>query len=156
MVRRIVWQGNLPVGEEEVRNCRWGIADALTFTRCQDSSQSLPTPIYIYTINILVFLGLNPCHMQVPRLGVKSELQLPVYNTATTTWDPICVCNLHQSSQQCWIFNPLSKARNQTSMLMDANRILFHCSTTGTPQLSILNLNFRPYKNLLKTNFSLN
>ena len=27
----------------------------------------------------------HPWHMKVPRLGVKSELQLPAYATATTT-----------------------------------------------------------------------
>ena len=28
------------------------------------------------------FLGLHPRHMEVPKLGVKSELQLPAYATA--------------------------------------------------------------------------
>ena len=31
----------------------------------------------------------------VPRLGVKSELQLPVYTTAIAMLDPSRVCNLH-------------------------------------------------------------
>ena len=26
--------------------------------------------------------------MEAPRLGVKSDLQLPAYTTATATWDP--------------------------------------------------------------------
>ena len=30
----------------------------------------------------------------------------------------ICVCNLHHSSQQCWILNLLSKARDRTHNLM--------------------------------------
>jgi len=34
------------------------------------------------------FLGLHPRHMEVPRLGVKLELQLLAYTTATVTWDP--------------------------------------------------------------------
>ena len=33
--------------------------------------------------------------MEVPRLGVKSEVQLPAYTTATVTWDPSLVCDLH-------------------------------------------------------------
>ena len=37
------------------------------------------------------FLGLHLRHKEVPRLGVKSELQLPTYTTATATWDS----NLH-------------------------------------------------------------
>ena len=43
------------------------------------------------------FLGL---HMEVPRLGVESELQLPIYDTAIAIRDPSCLCNLHHSSQQ--------------------------------------------------------
>ena len=35
-------------------------------------------------------------HMEVPRLGGKSELQLPAY-TATATWDPSRVCVLQHS-----------------------------------------------------------
>ena len=42
--------------------------------------------------------------MEVPRLGVESELQLPVYTTATATRDPRCICRRHHSSRQChWI-----------------------------------------------------
>ena len=52
--------------------------------------------------------------MEVPRLGVESELQLPAYATATATRDLSYICNLHHSSQQRWILNPLSEARDQT------------------------------------------
>ena len=51
-------------------------------------------------------------HMEVPRLGVTSELQLPTYATATETRNRSQVCNLHHSSQQHQIFNPLCKARD--------------------------------------------
>ena len=37
---------------------------------------------------VLFFLGLNLWHMEVPRLVVELELQLPVYTTATALWDP--------------------------------------------------------------------
>ena len=40
------------------------------------------------------------------------------YTRATATWDPSCVCNLHHSSGQNWILNPLSKARDRTRNLM--------------------------------------
>ena len=42
-----------------------------------------------------VFLGLQLQHMEVPRLGVDSELQLPAYTTATETQNPSHGCNLH-------------------------------------------------------------
>ena len=54
----------------------------------------------------LVFLGLHLQHMEVSRLGVESELWLLAYVTATATPD------LHHSSQQCRILNPLSEARD--------------------------------------------
>ena len=49
--------------------------------------------------------------MEVPRLGVESEIQMLVYTTATATQDPSCICELHHSSWQCRILNPLSEAR---------------------------------------------
>ena len=61
--------------------------------------------------------------MEVPRLGVKLELQLLVCATATATQDPSHVCNLHHSSRQCRILNPLSEARDPTHILMDASRV---------------------------------
>ena len=54
----------------------------------------------IDSIFFLFFLGLHLQHMEVPRLGVKSELQLPAYSTATAMPDLSCICNLHRSSCQ--------------------------------------------------------
>ena len=59
--------------------------------------------------------------MEVPRLGVESELQLLVYARATARWDLSRVCNLHHSSQQHWILNPLSRASDRTHGLMDTS-----------------------------------
>ena len=59
--------------------------------------------------------------MEVSRLGVKMELQLKPYTTATATKDPSQVCNLQDSSQQPWIFNPLSEARDGACVLMDTS-----------------------------------
>ena len=44
--------------------------------------------------------------------GVQSEPQPPAYATGTATWDPSCLCDLHHSSRQHWILNPLSEARD--------------------------------------------
>ena len=70
------------------------------------------------------FLELHLQHMEVPRLGVASELQLLACTTATATWDPSRVCKLHHSSHQCQILNPLSEARDQTHILMNTSRLL--------------------------------
>ena len=83
------------------------------------------------------FCSLGPYtqHMELPRLGVKSELQLPAYATATATWDLSCVHKLHYSSQQLWILNPLSKARDQIYNVMVPSWICFCCAMTGTPRI---------------------
>ena len=70
-----------------------------------------------------VFLGPNPGHMEVPRLGVQSELQPLAYVTAAAMRDPRYICDLHYSSWQRRILNPLSEARDHTCVLMDASRV---------------------------------
>ena len=61
--------------------------------------------------------------MEVPRVGVESEMQLLVYTTATATQHLSCVCDLHHSSWQRWILNPLSEAGDRTRNLMVPSRI---------------------------------
>ena len=57
--------------------------------------------------------------MEVPRLGVKSELYQPAHATATAMQDPSYTCNPHCSLQQCRILNPLNEARDQTHILTE-------------------------------------
>ena len=71
------------------------------------------------------------------RLGVKAELQLPAYTTATATLDPSLVHDPHHRLRQCRIINPLSKARDQTHILMDISQVSFCWATKGTPKLWI-------------------
>ena len=52
--------------------------------------------------------------MEVTRLGVELELQLPTYAAAMATPDPRHVYDLHHGSQQRQILNPLSEARDHT------------------------------------------
>ena len=73
-----------------------------------------------------VFLGLHPLHMEVPRLGVEFELEPLAYAIATAMPYPRRNCNLHHSSQQCWILNPLIEARDWTYVLMDTSQTHFH------------------------------
>ena len=80
---------------------------------------------------------LHVWHIDVPRLGVKSELLLPAYAIATATQYLSCVCNLNRSSWRRWILNPLSKARARTRVLMDTSWILVGFVTTE-PQQELL------------------
>ena len=83
------------------------------------------------------FLGPHPLHKEVPRLRVRSELELPAFATATT--DPSHVCGPLHSSGQHQILNPLSEVLDGTCNLMIPSRIRFHCAMTGTPWKLILN-----------------
>ena len=65
------------------------------------------------------FLGPHLQNVEVPRLGVESELQLLAYTTATATPHPSLVRDLCCSSQQCRILNWLNEARDRTRTLMD-------------------------------------
>ena len=60
--------------------------------------------------------------MEVPRLGIKSELQLLANTIAIATQIP----------------DPLIKARDQTHIPMGTSQIRFLCATTGTPVTTIL------------------
>ena len=62
----------------------------------------------------LSFLGPHLKHMEVPRLGVELELQLPAYTTASAMLDLSPLCDLHHTSGQRQILNPLSKASDRT------------------------------------------
>ena len=57
--------------------------------------------------------------MEVPRLGLESELQPTACATAAATLDPSFICNLRCSLWQRQILNPLSETGDQTSILMD-------------------------------------
>ena len=69
---------------------------------------------------------------EVPRLQVESELQLLAYTVDTVTQDPSHICDLHHSSGQHQILNPLSKARDQTPKLIVPSRIHFCYAKMGT------------------------
>ena len=63
--------------------------------------------VFCLFVCLFCFLGPHLQHMEVPRVGVESEPQQPAYVIATATRDPSLICNLHHSSQQCRILNPL-------------------------------------------------
>jgi len=68
--------------------------------------------------------------MEIPRLGVKSELQLLDY--AAVMQDSNHICNLYDSSWQNWIPDPRCKALDQTHILMNTSQIHCRYTTMGT------------------------
>ena len=62
--------------------------------------------------------------MEILRLGVKLELELLPYTTATAMQDPSRAFDLHHSSRQRRILNPLNEARDRTHNLMVPSRIV--------------------------------
>ena len=61
--------------------------------------------------------------MEVPRVGVDSEAQLRAYAIVIATTDPSRICDLHHSSWQRQILNPLRETRDQTHILMDTSQV---------------------------------
>jgi len=94
--------------------------------------------LFFFFLLAFVFLGPHSRHMEIPRLGVLPELQLLTYATATAMPDLSRICNLHHSSQQRQILNPLSKARDQTRNLMVPSRIRFCHAMAGAPNFILL------------------
>ena len=96
-----------------------------------DDPCNINTAVYNKFYFILVFLGQHLWHMKVPRLGVKSEIQLLAYTTATA----IAGSQLHLQPtpqfQQWWILNPLSEARDRTTILMDTSQVCYCWITMG-------------------------
>ena len=82
---------------------------------------------FLFFILFFCFLGLWSQHIEVPRLGTKLELH------SHSKPDPSCTCDLHHTSWQRWIFNSLSKARDQTHILMDTSQVHYHWATRREP-----------------------
>ena len=81
------------------------------FFQCKAIFSTFKMCGFIYLFIYLVFLGSYPWHMDVPRLGVELELQLP----ATATLDLSRICSLCHSLWQHRLLNPPSGARDQMS-----------------------------------------
>ena len=76
--------------------------------------------VFFYLMDFFFFLfrATLQC-IEVPRLGVELELHLPA--TATATPYLSHVFDLHHSSRQHRILNPLSRAGDRTHVLMDTS-----------------------------------
>ena len=103
------------------------------------STDSMQIPIKLpiaFFFSFFVFWGPHLQCMEVPRLGVELELLPPAYARASAMPHLSRICDLHHSSQQCQILNPLNEARDQTCNLMVSSQICFCCAIMGTPPMA--------------------
>ena len=88
----------------------------------------------------LLFWAPPPAHGSSQGRGQIRTMQ--AYATATATWDPRHVCNVHHSSWQCRVLDAVSKVRDGTHILVDTNHIHFHSTTMETPDFTIIGVCF--------------
>ena len=62
--------------------------------------------------------------MEVPRLGVKLQLQLPAYTTATATPNLSMSATNTIAHGNAGSFNPMNKAGDQTCIFIDTSHVL--------------------------------
>ena len=72
--------------------------------------------------------------MEVPRLGVKLELQLLTSTTATAMQHPSWSAAYTTDQSSARSFNPVSKAEGKTFIPMDTSQVRYHWATMGTPR----------------------
>ena len=58
-------------------------------------------------------------------------------HSTTAMPDSSHVCDLHYSSWQCRILNPLSEARDRTCVYVGTSQLCFCCATMGAPLFSV-------------------
>ena len=102
---------------------------------CQSLQYSKVTQLYIYLHSYNFFFCCCLFRAALAAYGDSQARGLirATYITATATRNQSRVCDLHHSSLQCQILNPLSETRNRTLNLMVPSQICFHCAATGTP-----------------------
>ena len=74
-----------------------------------------------YKTVFFFFLGPHPWHVEVPRIAVNRAVAAGLHHSRIATLDRSHGCDLHHSSWQCWILDPLSEARDQTRVLTDTS-----------------------------------
>ena len=140
----ISWQLNLVSFDLlKAKYCKWSNLQKNSPSRAQSTALLVRFPdglclfalfLFIYLfIYVFVFGPFRATPTACGGLIGAMELQLPAYTRATAMPDPSHICGLHHSSQQRWILNPLSKARDWTRNLTVSGQIHFCCATMGTP-----------------------
>ena len=90
-------------------------------------------PPFFFCLLLLLFWGPHPQYMEVPRLGVKLELQLLASVSATAVQGSKPHLPLTTQLMAMPVLNPLSEARDGTHILMDTSWVCYCWATTETP-----------------------
>jgi len=69
----------------------------------------------VFVVVLLFRVADVPCGSSQAR----GQIRATAYATATAMQEPSHICDLHHSSQQCQILNPLNEARNGAHILTD-------------------------------------
>ena len=97
-----------------------------------ENNTNIQLPAFFF---FFVFSGPHPQLMEIPRLQVKLELQAASLHHSHSNMGSETCCDLHHSSRQQWILNPLSKARDPTQVLTDTSQLHYYWATMRTPRL---------------------
>ena len=140
----------------DLTNVEWHMPSFLVSYRCFTAQKICTPPVhpflltnpwqplifwlsswFCHSLTVFFFFFLfraTPAACGSPRLGVKLELQLLAYPTATATPDPSCIGDLCHSLQR-QILNSLREARDQTCILMGTSQFLNLLSHHGNSPL---------------------
>ena len=107
-------------------------------TPAQNKIICMYTRLFSFSFSSFFFLGPHLWHMKVSRLGVKLEMQLLAYATATAMPYPSCICNLHHSSWQTRSLTHWARPRIKHASSWMLVRFPNHWTMTGTRCIGIL------------------
>ena len=131
----LLWLGGLFYKCQVDAVCNWlkmvFISQYLTF--CLKEEYCTPNILFFFVFSFLsFFFSFQGQTLSIWRFPGQGSIGATAASLHTATQDLSHVCDLHHSSPQHPIFNPLSKARNQTCNLMAPNKIRFRRITMET------------------------
>ena len=127
------------VKKHSSQNCESIPLSSSTKLSSLNISHNPETPSLFYIL-IVVFCCLFVClflgpqwHVEVPRPGVKSELQLLPYTTAIAAQDPNCIATYSRAHGNVGSLTHWTRPGIEHASSWILSQICFHWATTGSP-----------------------